>query len=280
MPPLRNDQEIIRHAIALSGQFGPVMVAVPAAADDDVIGAVKGATDAGFARATLLGDEKKIRQYCDELKVDMTKVEVRDMSDDEAAKTACQMASEAKAGVIMKGNMPTGKLLKTVLAKEFGLRRGRTLSHIAVLSIPGFTRLVGITDGGMIIAPDEVSRPQIVENAVEVFRALGIDCPKVAMLAGTDQIVPATKDLAIFAKAASRGLIPDAIVDGPMSLDAALWEAVSDRLGYVSPVAGAADIIVVGGFEAGNIIVKSLDLLADAVFAGVIAGAKVPVAFG
>ncbi len=282
MPPLRNADDIIRRAQEVASEQGIPSVAVPAAGDDDVIGAIKGATDAGFVRAILIGDEQKINHFCDELKVNREKVTIIAAADDgAAAKIACTMAANKEASLIMKGNMPTGKLLKTVLAKEYGFRTGRILSHVAVLSIPNFPRLLGITDGGMVVAPTEQTRAQLVENAVEVFHALEIPEPKVALLSAVDNIrldLPATRDLAAFAKAAERGLIKGAIVDGPLAFDSAVLPAAIDKVGFRSPVVGAADVLVVGGFEAGNIIVKSLDILAEAVFAGVIVGTKLPVA--
>ncbi len=282
MPPLRTAADIIRRAQEIAAASKPFTVAVPAAGDDDVIGAIKGATDAGFVHAILIGDEAKINHFCDELKVDRTKVTIIASPDDgAAAKLACKMASEKQADLIMKGNMPTGKLLKTLLSKEYGFRMGRILSHVAVLSMPNLPRLLGVTDGGMVVAPDDTTRPQIVQNAIDVFHALDIPKPKVALLAATDDVVPGvpvTRDLAAFAKAAERGLIKDAIVDGPLAFDSAVWPGVTDRLAFHSQVAGAADIVMVGSIEAGNIIVKSLDILADAIFAGVIVGAKIPVA--
>ncbi|MDK9699480.1 MAG: phosphate acyltransferase [bacterium] len=282
MPPLRTSDDIVAKAQEFAKLTEPLLVAVPAAHDDDVIGAIQAATNAGFVRAILIGDEAKITHFCSELNVNLDHVEIIPSPDDaSSAKLACQLAKDGKVKLIMKGNLPTGKLLKILLAKEYGLRRGRILSHVAVLSMPHFPRLLGITDGGMVVAPDEKTRPQLVVNAIEVFHALGIEIPKVALLAATDDVVPGvpiTRELAAFAKACERGAMKHAIVDGPLAFDSAVWPAVTDKLPFASRVAGSADIVVVSAIEVANIVVKALDILADAVFAGVIMGAKIPVA--
>ncbi|MCX7835444.1 MAG: phosphate acyltransferase [bacterium] len=282
MPPLRTLDEVRSFAIRIAEHSGRLKVAVPAANDDDVIGALKEAAIEGFIEAILIGPKSDIQSLTEQVDFPKDRYEIIHETDVKAAANlACKLAQNGTAQLIMKGNLPTGTLLKAVLTKEYGLRTGRILSHVAVLSIPRLPRLLGITDGGMLPAPDEITRPQVVENAVQVFHALGIQKPKVALLSATDDVVPGvpvTRDLAAFAKGAERGAIKNAIVDGPLAFDSAVWAPITGRLLFRSPVAGAADIVVVGSFEAGNIIVKALYLLADAGMAGVICGAKVPVA--
>lgn len=282
MPPLRTLDDVQAFAIQISEKTGVLKVAVPAANDDDVIGALKAATLAGFIQPVLIGPKDAIQKFLVELDFPKNQYEIIDEPDNKtAANLACQLAQQGKVQLIMKGNLPTGMLLKAVLTKEFGLRTGRVLSHVAVLSNPKLSRLLGITDGGMLPLPDETTRPQLVENAIQVFKALGIHKPKIALLSGTDQVsmkLPQTKELATYAKATERDSQLQAIVDGPLSFDSAVWPHITDELPFKSRVAGAADIIIVGSFEAGNIIVKALYMLANAGMAGVICGARVPVA--
>lgn len=282
MPPLRTLNEVLTFAVQIAKKTGILKVAVPAANDDDVIGALKAATQEGFIEPILIGPKEEIKKLLEEINFPENKYEIIHETDAKvAANLACKLAQSGSAQLIMKGNLPTGTLLKAVLSKEHELRTGRILSHVAVLSIPRLPRLLGITDGGMLPMPDEITRPQVVENAVQVFHALGVQKPKVALLSATDDVIPGvpiTRDLAALAKGAERGVIKNAIVDGPLAFDSAVWAPISGRLPFRSPVAGAADIVVVGSFEAGNIIVKALYLLADAGMAGVICGAKIPVA--
>jgi phosphate butyryltransferase len=225
-------------------------VAVAAAADGAVLQAVVEARTQGIADAILIGD------------------------------SADDLASSGEADVIMKGFLPTSTLLKAVLAKERGLKRSDVLSHCAVLSLPEYPRLLNITDGGMVVSPDFNQKVKIIENAVTVSHALGLEKPRIALLAATDVVnpeMPRAVEDAIIAKMADRGQIRDAIVDGPLSLDAATLPKLAEAYSVQSPVAGCADVLVANSIEEGNIISKSLILFGGAVFCGVIVGAAIPV---
>jgi phosphate butyryltransferase len=190
------------------------------------------------------------------------------------------MAVAGEADIIMKGFLPTSSLLRAVLAKNRGLRRSEVLSHCAVLSHSEYPRLLNITDGGMVVNPDFNQKVKIIENAVTVMRALGVEKPRVALLAATDIVnpeMPRAVEDAIIAKMADRGQIKNAVVDGPLTLDAATMPNVAEYYGINSPVAGQADVLVANSIEEGNIISKSLILFGEAVFSGVIVGAAVPV---
>jgi phosphate butyryltransferase len=229
----------------------------------------------------LVGDERKIRMLADELNLDISAFEIVNASEiEDAAGHAADLAASGDADIVMKGFLPTSTLLKAVLSKERGLRRSDVLSHCAVLSHPDYPRLLNITDGGMVVNPDFNQKVRIIENAVTVMRSLGIDKPRIALLAATDIVnpeMPRAVEDAIIAKMADRGQIKNAVVDGPLTLDAATMPNVAEYYGINSPVAGQADVLVANSIEEGNIISKSLILFGNAVFCGVIVGAAVPV---
>jgi phosphate butyryltransferase len=256
-------------------------VAVAAAADGAVLQAVVDARAQGIADAVLLGDPGEIEELSEKLSLNLDGVHIESTPDAEAAAArAADMAASGDADVIMKGFLPTSTLLKAVLAKERGLKRSDVLSHCAVLSLPEYPRLLNVTDGGMVVSPDFNQKVKIIENAVIVSRALGIEKPRIALLAATDVVnpeIPQAAEDAVIAKMADRGQIRDAIVDGPLSLDAATLPKVAEAYSIQSPVAGRADVLVTNSIEEGNIISKSLILFGGAVFCGVIVGAAVPV---
>lgn len=278
--PIRDWLGIVQRAQTISARRRRT-VAVAAAADGAVIQAVAEARRQALADAVLIGDEKKILRLAAELNIDISELNLVDVPDvAEAAARAADMAASGDADIIMKGFLPTSTLLKAVLTKERGLRRSEVLSHCAVLSHPGYPRLLNITDGGMVVSPDFNQKVRIIENAVTVMRALGIKKPRIALLAATDIVnpeMPRAVEDAIIAKMADRGQIKNAVVDGPLTLDAATMPNVADYYDIHSPVAGQADVLVTNSIEEGNIISKSLILFGKAVFCGVIAGAAVPV---
>ncbi len=256
-------------------------VAVAAAEDSAVLQAVVEAKAQGIADAILVGNRDKICRLADQLHLDISGFSHKAADEVEAAASrAAKLAASGEADIVMKGFLPTSKLLKAVLAKEHGLKRSEVISHCAVLSIETYPRLLNITDGGMVVNPDFNQKIKIIENAVIVSKALGISRPKVALLAATDVVnpnMPRAMEDAVIAKMADRGQIRDAIVDGPLSLDAATLPKVAELFGIESPVAGQADVLVTNSIEEGNIISKSLILFGGAVFCGVIVGAAVPV---
>jgi len=167
-----------------------------------------------------------------------------------------------------------------VLDKEIGLRTGRVLSHLAVFEVPGFDRLIGVTDGGMNIIPTLQQKADIIQNAAGVFQMFGVDPVKVAVLAAVELVnpdMPTTLDAAALAKMADRGQIKGIVVDGPLALDNAVSEEAASHKGIVSPVAGKADLLLVPNLEVGNVLGKSLVYMAGAKIAGLVMGARRPV---
>ncbi|WP_371371620.1 phosphate butyryltransferase [Sporomusa aerivorans] len=259
----------------------PKRVAVAVAQDDAVLETVQGAREQKIAEFTLVGDIDKIKVTADKLGVSLDEVQmVHEPDDRKAAYRAVNLVSGGQADVLMKGLINTADLLRAVLDKEVGLRTGRVLSHTAVYEVPGFERLLMITDGGMNIAPTLQQKADIIQNSVQLAKVLGISPAKVAILAAVEVInpdMPATLEAAALAKMAERGQIQDAIVDGPLALDNAISIEAAEHKGIKSPVAGMADILVTPDIEAGNILGKSLVYIARSKIAGLVLGAAKPV---
>lgn len=256
-------------------------LSVAAAEDDEVLIAVDEGRKLGIIEATLVGDKSKIEQIAKAASIDLNCYEIVDVKSKlEAVRTAVSLVSGGKADFLMKGQVPTADLLRAVLDKEIGLRGGGLLSHVMVYSVPTYHKLLFLTDGGMVTNPDLAQKVQIVNNAVKVTKALGINSPRVAPLCAVEVVNPdmqATLDAAALTKMCERGQIKDCIIDGPLALDNAISKEAAKHKGINSPVAGEADILLVPNIEAGNLLGKSLTYFAMAKLAGVIMGAKCPI---
>jgi phosphate butyryltransferase len=265
-------------------QYEEKTVAVAAAEDEEIIEAVAEAVKRKIAAFLLFGDKEKICTMLDMKENGLSKHEkikiISAPSKDTSAEQAVKAVRLNEADVLMKGNVPTAVLLKAVLNKEFGLRTGHVLSHVAAFEIPDYNRLIFVTDAAMNIAPDLNQKVQIVKNAVNVARSLGIECPKVAPLAAVEVVNPdmqATLDAAVLTQMNARGQIQNCQIDGPLALDNAVSAFAAEHKGIVSEVAGQADILLVPTIEVGNVLYKSLIYFAKAKVGAVIAGAKAPI---
>lgn len=257
-------------------------VAVAVAEDHEVIEAVAKAIKLQLAQFRLYGNQEKIMGMLQEHGLQTSEhVEViAAMSNAEAAELSVKAVRNGEADVLMKGNIPTANILKAVLNKEWGLRKGSVLSHVVAFEVPNYDRLIFVTDAAMNIAPDVTQKAAIIQNTVEVARAIGIDLPKVAPIAAVEVVNPAmqaTIDAAMLTQMNRRGQIKDCIVDGPLALDNAVSQIAAEHKGIVSDVAGKADILLVPTIEAGNVLYKSLVYFADAKVGAMIAGAKAPI---
>lgn len=257
-------------------------VAVAVAEDHEVIEAVAKAIKLQLAQFRLYGNQEKIMGMLQEHGLQTSEhVEViAAMSSAEAAELSVKAVRNGEADVLMKGNIPTANILKAVLNKEWGLRKGSVLSHVAAFEVPNYDRLIFVTDAAMNIAPDVTQKAAIIQNTVEVARAIGTDLPKVAPIAAVEVVNPAmqaTIDAAMLTQMNRRGQIKDCIVDGPLALDNAVSQIAAEHKGIVSDVAGKADILLVPTIEAGNVLYKSLVYFADAKVGAMIAGAKAPI---
>jgi phosphotransacetylase len=281
MDKITSANGIIERAQALGSEFGPFRVAVAAAEDDDVLRACSEAAKLGIAKFTLFGAEKKLKEIGEANGIDFSGFTIVDCdSANKSAHLASQAADKGEADLIQKGFLSTSALLKTVLSKDFSLRTENTLSHVAVLGIPGYHKLLGLTDGGMVVRPDFEQKIQLIENAVSLFHTLGYEKPKVAVSAPVDYIIPkisATTEAAQLTAMSKNGELKDCEVFGPITFEAATSRDIAMKRGIKNYVAGDADIFLVDSIEECNIISKVMILFSPAAFAGVIIGAKVPV---
>ncbi|MFX3625148.1 MAG: phosphate butyryltransferase [Ectobacillus sp.] len=257
-------------------------VAVAAAEDSEVIEAVSTAIQMGLAKFCLFGKEDSILSMLKDYKLSVSEDLQVIAADSEAAaaELAVKAVSSGKAHVLMKGNIATAKILKAVLNKEYGLRKERLLSHVAVFEMNDYDRFLIVTDAAMNIAPDLEQKVAILQNAITVARAIGIEQPKVAPIAAVEVVNPAmqaTIDAALLTQMNRRGQIQRCFVDGPLALDNAICKAAAQHKGIESTVAGEADILLVPNIETGNVLYKSLVYFAGAKVGAVIAGAKAPI---
>ncbi|GEN52137.1 phosphate butyryltransferase [Halobacillus faecis] len=260
----------------------PKTVAVAQAADDEVLKAVKLARASNLAEFFLVGDQSEIESKSKAVDLDLSQegIEVIHASEKDSARVAVKAVHSGEAHVVMKGHIDTKSLLKAVLDKEYGLRKGSVLSHVALFEIPGRDKLIYLTDAAMNIAPSLEEKVQIINNAVEVATRAGWENPKVAPLAAVEVVNPsmtATQDAAMLTQMNRRGQLKNCIVDGPLAFDNAVDPKAAEQKGIVSEVAGQADILVVPSIEVANALYKSFIYFANGKVAGVISGAKAPI---
>jgi phosphotransacetylase len=190
------------------------------------------------------------------------------------------MVRAGEVEALMKGSLHTDELMHEVVAKETGIRTARRLSHVFVVDVPTYARLLFITDAAINIAPDLDAKRHIVQNAIDLAHVLGVERPKVAILSAVETLSPeirSTIDAAALCKMAERGQITGGVLDGPLAFDNAVSEEAARVKGIESPVAGRADILVVPDLESGNMLAKQLEYLGEAQSAGVVLGARVPI---
>ena len=267
--------------ITAAQQYPPKKVAVAAAANTLVLRSIQEAQDAGLVSALLVGREDEIEEKAEEagLALNGAKIVPTETTVESAAR-AVELVREGEADILMKGHLHTDDFLRAVLRAEVGLRTDRLLSHVFVMEIPMYHKLLLITDAAINIAPDLVEKGVIIQNAVDMLRQLGVDPPKVAVLSAVETInpkIPSTVDAACLHKMAERGQIKNAIVDGPLAFDNAISAAAAREKGIKSQVAGDADIVLVPDLDAGNILYKNLEYLANAHIAGIVMGARAPI---
>lgn len=274
--------DLIQRAKTLSAKKGRVRIAVAAAQDEEVLVAVDAARKDGLADAILVGDRTLIGAIAKDHGIDLSNYQIVDEADVvRAAALAVDHVRRGDAAFVMKGILDTSVLLKAVLNKETGLNAGRLVSHVGVAESPNYHKLFLMTDAAINIAPTLQEKVDIIKNAVDCARALGIASPKVALLAAVEKVnpdkMPCTMDAAILTQMNRRGQIKDCIIDGPLALDNAI-SAESARIKKIdSPVAGDADILVAPDIEAGNILYKAVIDLGGARGAGLVMGAGAPV---
>ena len=257
-------------------------VTVVCAHDEHTLEAVLKAYEENLLDYYLIGQKKEIIKKAEKIGFEIQTNRIVDcITDEESAKVAVHMAKEKKVDFIQKGLMQTSTLLKAVVNKESGIGKGTPMSHIALLDIPGYHKILGVTDGGMILYPDLEMKKAIIKNTAEMFRKAGYVKPKIAVVCAVEVEnlkMPETVEAGLLKKMALTGEFGECYVDGPVSMDIAVDMEASRIKKYSSPVAGDTDIIVVPNITAGNIMVKGLLEFADAKMAGIVTGAEVPIA--
>jgi len=266
-------------------QLGPKRVAVVVADDEVALTAAAAALESGIAQPVLIGDAAKVRSTAKaagltELLAGAEFVSIN--AEAGAASVAARLARDGKADILLKGHLRTDELLHAVLDRENGLRTGRLLSDVLLYEdvLAGERRLVGLSDGGLNVAPNLEQKKQIVANAIEVMRCLGIERPKIAIMSASEAVsesMPSTMDAKALTEMGASGAFGDAEVYGPLAVDNALVESAAKAKGIRSPVAGHADCLIAPNIEAGNMFGKSAKYLGGSQCGHVIVGARVPI---
>ena len=276
MTPVTTFAQLLERAT----KVGPKTVVVAAAAEPEILTAARDAEQRGLAEIILVGDQDQIRAIASEQGIEIAHMMVvHEPTVRMAARKAMELVRLGHAEIPMKGNIETGDFLRAALDRETGLRTGRLFSHVGVFEVPGFDRLLFVTDAGVVIAPDMAQKVQIVQNAIFVAQKLGVIEPRVAILAATEMVnpkIPTTLDAANLSKMADRGQIQGGLIDGPLALDNAISSESSAIKGIRGPVAGKADILVAPDVEAGNMLAKAITYFGRGKMAGVVVGASAP----
>lgn len=252
-------------------------VAVVPAQDEHTLEAISHAYRDGMVEPVLIGDEPKIREILAQIGTDADKMTIIHVEDPtEAIQKAADMARDGEVDCIMKGKTETGALMKVLVNRERGIRKNDTMSLLAFMESPNYHKVFAITDVGLLTYPSKEQKKAAIENAVEAFHALGVEEPKVAILAAVEKVNPKMKETVEAAEIKEEG-VPGCIIEGPISYDLAMDPASAPIKGYVSPVAGDADLLVVPDIVSGNIAAKTITVIGGGRTGGVVLGAKVPV---
>ena len=262
-------------------ELPPKAAVVAAAHDEHTLQAVFAAGRDGLIQPVLVGRREEILSIARALGEELEPGQVVDAdSDADCAARSVALIRSGRGDMLIKGMLQTGTLLKAVVSREAGIRAGEVMSHVAILDVPSYHKLLYVTDGGMVVAPDLEQKRHILKNALDFCRFLGYDCPKAAVLCAVETVNPAmpeTADAAVLKAEGERGDFGPCVVEGPIALDLATDRAAAEVKGYRSPVAGDADILLAPSIAAGNLLGKSLYGLAGGEMAGVVLGAKVPI---
>ncbi|GAN81346.1 bifunctional enoyl-CoA hydratase/phosphate acetyltransferase [Acidocella aminolytica] len=273
--------EFLRNLLTKATSDTPLPTAIAYPCDETSLLAVTEAAARGLITPILVGPTSLITAKAAEYKLDISAFRIEEAaSSSAAAKRAVALAHEGIAKALMKGALHTDELLHEVVQPGTGLRTGNRLSHVYVMDVPSYPKPLLITDAAINIQPDLEDKHSIVLNAISLAHSLGIETPRVAILAAVETVNPAmqaTLDAAALCKMADRGQINSAILDGPLAFDNAISATAAAQKHIISPVAGQADILVVPDIESGNMLAKQLTFLANADAAGIVLGASVPI---
>lgn len=272
----------LKALIARAREGAPIRTGVVHPVNEIALDGVAGAMEANLIDPVLIGPAAKIEAAAAAAKFDLAAVDtiIDAPHSHAAAAQAVALAREGKFDALMKGALHTDEIMTEVVSSERGLRTERRVSHVYVMDTPAYERLLFMTDAAINIQPDLEAKRDIVQNAIDLAQALGLETPKAAILSIVETVYPkiqSTIDAAALCKMADRGQITGGVIDGPLAFDNAISPEAAEAKGLDSPVAGRADILVVPDLEAGNMLAKQLDYLAGAVAAGIVLGARIPV---
>lgn len=259
----------------------PVLCAVVHPCDPASLGGALEAASQGLIEPVLVGPEARIRAVAQAERWDLAAHRIVPTEHSHAAADAAvALARSGEVQALMKGSLHTDELMAAVVSSGTGLRTSRRISHVFVMDVPAYPRMLLVTDAAINIAPGIRDKVDIVQNAIDLAQVLGVPQPKVAILAAVETVnpeMPATIDAAMLCKMADRGQITGGLIDGPLAFDNAVSLEAAQTKHIVSDVAGRADVLVVPNLEAGNMVAKQLQYLAGADSAGIVLGARVPI---
>jgi len=262
-------------------KVGPKTVAIAAAQEKEVLLAAQDAETQDLCECVLVGDRAAIKDIAQENSIEIRRMMIiHEPKPKQAARKVMELVRLGHAQMAMKGKIETGDFLRAALDREVGLRVGRLLTHVSIFEIPSFDRLIFISDAGVVVAPTMEQKIEIVQNAIYVAQRLGVEQPKVAILAATEMVnpkIPTTLDAANLSKMADRGQIKGGLIDGPLALDNAISLESAQIKGIKSKVAGQADILIPPDVEAANVLAKAITYFAKGHMAGVVVGGKSPI---
>jgi phosphate acetyltransferase len=267
--------------VATAKTLDPVMTAVAHPCDQSSLEGAINAAEMGLIRPILIGPKEKIVGIAQQFKLDISPYECIDVPHSHAAAAkAVELVREGRAEALMKGSLHTDEVMGEVVKRDTGIRTARRISHCFVLDVPTYADAIIISDAAVNITPTLEAKLDIVQNAIDLARALRVNEVRVAILSAMETVnpnVPSTVEAAALCKMADRGQITGGILDGPLALDNAISLEAAEIKRIKSPVAGRANVLIVPDLEAGNMLAKSLIFLANADSAGIVLGAKVPI---
>jgi phosphotransacetylase len=267
--------------LALATEREPVRTAIVHPCDATSLGGAMEAFRTKLILPVLIGPPAKIAAAAAAAGEDLTGIRIVEVEHSHAAaEAACRLARGGEVDALMKGSLHTDELLAATFDRGTGLRTDRRMSHVFILDVPTYPRPLFLSDAAINIAPDLATKKDIVQNAIDCAHALGVQEPRVAILAAVETVhpgMPATTDAASLAKMADRGQIVGGLIDGPLAFDNAISREAADAKHIASAVAGIADVLIVPNIEAGNMLAKQLAYLANAQSAGIVMGARVPI---
>jgi phosphate butyryltransferase len=273
--------ETLDQLVARAQTMPQSCMVVVAAHDPEVLRSVEEAHKQGISSAILVGNAHQIEEIARQGGLDLSGARIEDVPDErQAATRAMALIREGSANIAVKGQVKTTTFLRAALDRERGIRDRKLLSHVGLFEIPAFDRLLYMSDSGVVLYPTPMQKCVIIQSVIDVAHRLGLEQPRVAILAANEQVHPSRPggvEALLLARMAAEGWITGALVDGPMPLDLALYPRIAQIKRVSSAVAGQADIVIVPNVEAGNMAAKAIQYIGHGEMAGLVIGAQVPI---